>query len=163
MPLYSDHRPAPNLGHRTNRRESRTFAANNRYSEGNMANLLERVGGQEAVNAAVHLFYAKVLADSELAPFFKDSNMERQHRSQAKFLANVMDGSATNVETYMRNAHRPFIEKMNLNEIHFGRVAGHLAATLEELGVDAETNGEILTAVASLQDFVLDRTVAVAA
>lgn len=163
MPLYTDHRPAPNLCHHINRRKSRAFAVNHTYSEGEMANLLERVGGQEAVNAAVHLFYAKVLADSELAPFFKDSNMERQHRSQAKFLASVMDGTASNVETYMRNAHRPFVEKMNLNENHFGSVAGHLAATLEELGVDAETSGEILTAVASLQDFVLDRKVAAAA
>lgn len=128
-----------------------------------MTNLLDRVGGTEAVNAAVHVFYAKVLADSELAPFFKGSNMERQHRAQAKFLSSVMDGTASNVETYMRNAHRPFVEKMNLNETHFGLVAGHLAATLEELGVDADTAGEILTAVASLQDFVLDRQVAAAA
>lgn len=128
-----------------------------------MATLLERVGGRDAVNAAVHLFYAKVLADKALAPFFKNSNMERQHKSQVNFLSSVMDGTAENVETYMRTAHRPLVETQGLNETHFGLVAGHLAATLEELKVDADTASEILTAVASLQDFVLDRDVAAAA
>ena len=49
--------------------------------------------------------------------------MEHKHRSQAKFLASAMGGFASNVKTYMRNPRQPFVEKINLNETHFGLIA----------------------------------------
>ena len=52
---------------------------------------------------------------------------------------------------------------MGLNETHFGAVAGHLAATLDELGVAEDVSSEVMTAAAGLQDFVLDRGAAQAA
>lgn len=39
--------------------------------------LYERIGGQPAVDAAVNLFYKKVLADSRICKFFDSTNMER--------------------------------------------------------------------------------------
>ena len=98
-----------------------------------MTTLLERIGGQDAVTAAVDLFYTKVLEDPQLAPFFADSNMDHQRRRQVAFLTQVLAGKGKMAETYMRNVHRPLVENMGLNETHFGMVAGHLAATLEEL------------------------------
>ena len=48
--------------------------------------LFEKIGGEAAVNAAVDLFYRKVLADEELAPFFETVDMEEQHKKQKAFL-----------------------------------------------------------------------------
>lgn len=44
-----------------------------------MTTLLERIGGQDDVTAAVDLFYIKVLQDPQLAPFFS----RQQHGSPA--------------------------------------------------------------------------------
>jgi hemoglobin len=39
--------------------------------------LFDRIGGQEAVNMAVDLFYKKVLADSRVNQFFKNTDMKK--------------------------------------------------------------------------------------
>jgi hemoglobin len=52
----------------------------------NMSTLYERVGGADAVNAAVDLFYRKVLADGRIARFFDNVNMEDQIAKQKSFL-----------------------------------------------------------------------------
>ena len=39
--------------------------------------LYDKLGGPEALEAAVDLFYEKVLADERLAPFFEGTNMMR--------------------------------------------------------------------------------------
>lgn len=128
-----------------------------------MTTLLDRIGGPDAVTAAVEVFYKKVLADEQLTPFFADSNMDQQRLRQAKFLTSALAGTAKNADTYMRNAHKPYVDKMGLSETHFGLVATHLSETLSELGVDTDTAGEVMAAVASLQDAVLNRDVAAAA
>jgi methyl-accepting chemotaxis protein len=40
--------------------------------------LFEKIGGKEAVNAAVDIFYEKVIADRKLKPFFDGVDMNRQ-------------------------------------------------------------------------------------
>lgn len=119
--------------------------------------LLDRVGGYSAVELAVVRFYEKVLKDPLLAPFFANSNLDQQRKRQAKFLASVMSGNAVNVENYMRNAHRPYVQKMGLTDEHFDAVAGHLRSTLTELGVAGDALSDIMTAVGSLRAAVLCR------
>jgi hemoglobin len=119
--------------------------------------LLDRIGGEGAVNLAVERFYDKVLADDLLAPFFAHSNMAQQRKKQARFLSSVMNGTATNVDTYMRNAHRGYVKSMGLSDEHFDAVAGHLQETLTELDVKPDVMGEVMAAAASLRDSVLDR------
>ncbi len=40
--------------------------------------LFDRIGGEAAVNAAVELFYRKVLEDYRINRFFDNTNMEEQ-------------------------------------------------------------------------------------
>ena len=40
--------------------------------------LFERLGGQSAVNAAVDIFYRKMLTDERVSHFFDDIDMEQQ-------------------------------------------------------------------------------------
>jgi len=44
-----------------------------------------------------------------------------------------------------------------LNDSHFDKVAGHLQATLEELGVDAGAITEVMTIAGSTRNDVLNR------
>ena len=68
-----------------------------------------------------------------------------------------MQGKAQDPERYMREAHSKLVSEKGLNEGHFGAVAEHLGATLDELGVPADLSGQIMTAVAGLRDAVLCR------
>ena len=57
-----------------------------------MASLYERLGGANAVNAAVDIFYRKVLADDRVNGFFDDVDMDRQIAKQKGFLTMAFGG-----------------------------------------------------------------------
>jgi hemoglobin len=44
--------------------------------------LFVRIGGEGAVNAAVELFYTKVLADDRVKDFFTQTDMNKQRMMQ---------------------------------------------------------------------------------
>ena len=54
--------------------------------------LFERLGGEVAVNAAVDIFYRKVLTDKSIAPFFNTVNMNNQMAKQKRFLTMAFGG-----------------------------------------------------------------------
>lgn len=128
-----------------------------------MSTLLDQIGGKDAVTAAVNRFYDKIAEDEVLAPFFADTNMDHQRRRQISFLSSLMAGTAKQADLYMRSVHRPYVQKMGLNESHFVLVAGHLDATLRELNVPGDVHDQVMAAVAGLQDAVLDKPVSEAA
>jgi hemoglobin len=47
--------------------------------------LYERIGGEPAVNAAVDIFYRKVLNDHRINRFFDNVDMEKQAAKQKAF------------------------------------------------------------------------------
>ena len=51
--------------------------------------LFERIGGAPAVDAAVNIFYRKVLGDERISHFFESVDMERQAAKQKAFLPAV--------------------------------------------------------------------------
>ena len=53
------------------------------------ASLYERLGGQTAVDAAVDIFYRKVLVDQRVNGFFDGVDMEQQIIKQKGFLTMV--------------------------------------------------------------------------
>ena len=118
--------------------------------------LYERLGGEAAVNAAVDIFYRKVLADSSISDFFDTTDMEEQRNKQKAFLSMVFGGPDEYSGKDMREAHAPLVEK-GLNDSHFDAVAGHLDATLRELGVADDLIGEAMAIAAGTRDDVLGR------
>ena len=112
-----------------------------------------RIGGQAAIDAAVDIFYTKVLADDSVNFFFEDINMKAQIRKQKEFLGAVFGGPKPWQGKNMRKAH----ENLDLSEEHFGAIAGHLNATLKELKVDEKLIAEIMTLVGTTKDDVLNR------
>lgn len=116
-----------------------------------MSTLYEKIGGKEAVNAAVDIFYGKVLADESINHFFKNVDMERQSRHQKMFLTYAFGGLPNYPGKGMRKAHA----HLDLTEAHFSAVAGHLKATLEELNVPSDLQDEVMAVAASTHDDVL--------
>lgn len=118
--------------------------------------LFERIGGVGAVDAAVDLFYRKVLGDPLLKPFFDGVDMKRQRAQQKAFLTVAFGGPNAYSGKDLRRAHAPLVAR-GLGDSHFSAVAGHLQATLKELGVQPDVVGEVMAIAASTHDDVLGR------
>lgn len=118
--------------------------------------LYQRVGGEAAIMAAAALFYDKVLADPELAPFFASLDMEQQVNKQIAFLTWAFGGPERYAFRPLGEAHAR-VRALGLNDLHFDRVAEHLAATLRELGVSDDLVDEALRIVEGTRAEVLGR------
>ncbi|MCM8537861.1 MAG: group 1 truncated hemoglobin [Lentisphaeraceae bacterium] len=118
--------------------------------------LYEKLGGADAVNAAVDIFYRKVLADDRINRFFEDVDMERQAQKQKAFLTMVFGGPNNYTGLDMRNGHKHLV-KMGLDDSHVDAVIELLGATLKELGVGDDDIGEVAGIANSVRDDVLDR------
>jgi hemoglobin len=90
------------------------------------ATLYERIGGAPAVDSAVDGFYARVLADDELAPYFAGIDLAQLKAHQRVFLTMALGGPARYGGRAMDKAH----EGLDITSEAFGRVVGHLADTL---------------------------------
>lgn len=112
------------------------------------ASLYQRVGGENAIMAAATLFYDKVLGDPELAPFFAGLDMEQQVRKQVAFMSWAFGGPERYQYRPLSEAHAA-LRRQGLTGQHFDRVAQHLTATLQELGLEPELISEAIGIVAS--------------
>lgn len=117
-----------------------------------MSNLFEEIGGADAVNAAVDIFYRKVLTDPVIMHFFDDVDMDRQIGKQKAFLTMAFGGPNNYTGKDMREAHK----HLDLTEEHFNAVAGNLKSTLEELNVADNLIDQVMAIAASTHDDVLN-------
>lgn len=125
--------------------------------EANMsATLYERIGGEAAVNAAVELFYRKVLSDYRINRFFDNSDMEKQIAKQKAFFTMAFGGPNNYTGQDMRTAHAHLV-KMGMSDFHFDVVMEHLGATMAELNVPPELIAEAAAIAESVRNDVLGR------
>lgn len=117
-----------------------------------MSSLYEQIGGADAVNAAVDIFYRRVLTDPVIMDFFDDVDMDRQIGKQKAFLTMAFGGPNNYTGKDMREAHK----HLNLKEEHFTAVAGHLQGTLEELNVPQDLIDQVMAIAGSTHDDVLN-------
>lgn len=122
-----------------------------------MSSLYERLGGAAAVDAAVDLFYTKVLADDRIKHFFDGVDMKRQAGHQKAFLTYAFGGSPDYSGKNMREGHKHLVEKMGLNDSHFDAVMEKLGTTLTELGVAPDLIQEAAGIAESTRNDVLNR------
>ena len=124
---------------------------------GGKQSLYERLGGTAAIDAAVDIFYRRVLADAYVKPFFEGVDMEKQAAKQKAFLTMVFGGPHSYSGKDMREAHKHLVHDMGLNDTHVDHILAHLRSTLAELGVDEGTIQEVIDIAESTRDDVLDR------
>ena len=72
--------------------------------------LFESLGGAAAVDAAVDIFYRKVLADNSISGFFDDLDMEEQRAKQKSFLTMAFGGPNDYTGEDMRTAHKRLVD-----------------------------------------------------
>lgn len=121
-----------------------------------MSTLYDQLGGSAAVDAAVDLFYRKVLADDRIAHFFDDVDMGRQAAKQKAFLTYAFGGPNNYTGLDMRNAHAHLV-KRGLNDTHFDAVCENLSSTLSEMGVSQDLIDQVIAIAESTRNDVLSR------
>lgn len=118
--------------------------------------LYEQLGGEAAVNAAVDLFYRKVLTDDRISHFFDDVDMDRQIAKQKAFLTMVFGGPVAYTGKDMRAGHAHLVQR-GLNDSHVDAVIELLGETLSELGVPQEAIAKVAGIAESVRGDVLNR------
>ena len=118
--------------------------------------LYTRLGGQAAVNAAVEIFYRKVVRDPRVKMFFSGTDINEQIEKQKGFLTFAFGGASHYSGKDLRIAHAPLVRR-GLSSAHFDTVVQHLRSTLEELGVEKSLINEALKIVEHTRHEVLDR------
>jgi hemoglobin len=121
-----------------------------------MSTLYEKLGGADAVDAAVDIFYRKMLADERVNYFFDNTDMDKQIAKQKGFLTMVFGGPNNYTGKSMRDGHKHLVAR-GLNDEHVDIVIEHLGNTLKELGAADEDINEVATIANSVRDDVLDR------
>ena len=121
-----------------------------------MASLYERLGGEAAVNAAVDIFYRKMLSDDRVSGFFDDTDMDRQAAKQKAFLTMAFGGPNKYTGKDMRTAHQHLVSR-GLADVHVDAVIQPLGATLKELGVPDSDIKEVAAIAESVRNDVLCR------
>jgi hemoglobin len=116
--------------------------------------LYERLGGEPAVEAAVDIFYRKVLSDDRISHHFEDVEMSLQREKQKAFLTFAFGGPQPPQNgPSLRAAHA----RLKLDEGDFDAVIEHLGATLAELSVPAPLIAEAAGIAVSVKNDVLGR------
>lgn len=116
----------------------------------------DEIGGAAAVEAAVDVFYRKVLSDERISHFFDTTDMDAQAAKQRAFITMALGGPNHYTGQDMRTAHAPMV-KNGLGDVHFDAVLEHLGATLLELGVAGPTVSAIAGQLEGLRHDVLSR------
>lgn len=119
--------------------------------------LYDQLGGEKAIDAAVDIFYKKVLSDERIKHFFDDIDMEKQRRKQKEFLTLAFGGPNKYKARSMAAAHRKLVEEQGLNDMHFDAVVENLGTTLSELNVPKDLIQKSADIANSTRDQVLCR------
>ncbi len=116
--------------------------------------LYETIGGRLKLNAAVELFYQKVLADESLRPFFEEVGMDHLRERQSMFVSMLLGGKVVYTGKDIHAAHaQP--RKMGMDESHFDIFLQYFRESLEEVGVLPERLDKIIKLLEASRDAVL--------
>ncbi|MDO9422794.1 MAG: group 1 truncated hemoglobin [Methylobacter sp.] len=118
--------------------------------------LFEKIGGEAAVNAAVDIFYRKVLSDDRISSFFEGVDMDKQAAKQKSFLTMAFGGPHNYTGLDMRLGHAHLVER-GLNDSHVDAVIEDLGATLRELNVAEDLIAQVAAIAESTRNDVLCR------
>lgn len=118
--------------------------------------LFQNLGGEAAVDAAVDIFYRKVLSDDRISSFFDAVDMEKQAAKQKSFLTMAFGGPNNYSGMDMRRGHAHLVDR-GLNDSHFDAVVENLAATLVELNVAPQYIAEVAALCETTRNDVLGK------
>jgi hemoglobin len=118
-----------------------------RSEHGHRETVFDMIGGARAVEDLVETFYEMMMADPELAPYFRGFSVAKIKQHQHMFLTAVTGGPNIYVGRPLRVAHGA----LQITGPHFDRTAEHLDATLTVKGIDPDHRSLILARVHALR------------
>jgi truncated hemoglobin YjbI len=120
-------------------------------AEAATVNVYQAIGGRAAVAAAVDGLYGRLLADPALSRFFPGGVAAKHRAYVVTILGEALGGPERYRGPDLAEAHR----NLGITDADFGRTTGHLAATLDSLGVPGHLVDHIVGIVAGLRPAVV--------
>lgn len=119
-----------------------------------METLFEKIGGRPSIEKMVTAFYQRVLADPELAPFFKDADTERLERMQVAFFSIALGGGEPDEMPSLRSIH----QGRGIEVQHLSRFTALLVETLEEVGIEEKVAKKVYERIGTYSNEILGET-----
>jgi hemoglobin len=113
--------------------------------------LYDRIGGAEAVAGMVDSFYAKVIADPDLLPYFDHVALDKLRHMQVEFFSAALDGP-------IRYTGRPVIHAhhgLHITRKHFQAFVEHLFETLANHPLSEDDRYAIISRINTYADDVI--------
>ena len=102
-----------------------------------------RLGGADALELYIGDFYARVQEDPSLAPFFKDTALERLRAMQREFLSMALGGPVTYSGRPLGHVHHG----RGITKAHYSSFVRHLTDTLAAHGVSTADIDHVIETV----------------
>lgn len=113
--------------------------------------LFDRIGGANAVRGMVDRFYARVLADAELKPYFEAVELDKLRRMQFEFFSAALGGPIRYTGRPVIHAH----QGRHIKREHFQAFVEHLFETLRQYSLDEQERFEVIARVNTYADDVI--------
>ncbi len=117
--------------------------------------LYRRLGGYDVVAAFTDQWLGLVLADPQLAPYFRGMSNDTKGKARqliVDFMVEAAGGPAYYVGRDMRTSH----VGMRISESDWAVFMRHATATLDHLAVPTREKGEVLAFFTSLEGEIVD-------
>lgn len=102
--------------------------------------LYDRLGGEIGIETLVNRFYDRVISDPILAPFFRNTSMDKLARMQRELMGAAFGGPQAYGGLDLAWAHHG----RGITNSHFNQFFQHLLATIEGLGVATDDVNEVV-------------------
>ena len=112
--------------------------------------LYERLGGYDALAAAVDDLIPRLHTDPEIGAYWKGQNSQTKKRSRQlvlDFLVQALGGPAAYYGLDMKEAHHG----LGINEADWSAMERHVLAVLDKFGIQGQEREEFLAAAGSLK------------
>ena len=113
--------------------------------------LYDRIGGSEAIEAAITAFYERVFEDDRVNHYFDDIDMGRLKRHQQQFFEFGTGGPSEYDVTLIETLHA----KHDIDEEAYEVFIGHFAETLDAFGVPEQEHRELMDAINAFRSDVI--------
>jgi hemoglobin len=112
----------------------------------------ERIGGHATVHAVVERLYERVLADPQLAPYFRRTSIPVQRDKLAGMVTEALGGPRSPWMTGLVEAH----QGRGISHDDFERMSSHLLGALRDLEVPRREERVVARWLASTRWSVVD-------
>ena len=109
--------------------------------------LYDKLGGEGVLDAAIDLFYEKVLADPELTTPLQSVPFDVLRPNHKQFLTEVLGGPANYDPTPLREAYQNAASRHGYTDDHFQAMTNHFRKAMDDLNVSPMVNIQTIMAL----------------